>query len=343
MTRGPDYAAKLTPAQQRTLDELRAYVTGMAADRPAIGPGRPRNDHRAARWWVAGLAAAGVTAIALAAGLLPARSTLTPPPIPLGSTRQPSTEDVLRQLAAAATTEVPVPAAVTQTSLVVLATHKNGPCVESVLQLVTTIPPGHLKLRIEVDQAAVVPSIRTWVDCPIVAASPDADRPLFAADAGPGVDGWTKLQAQMQLKNIFVADLTDPRTMPGGLVVEQLDPAADRLPVLLDKAATTVGPDDTDAAWWTVVGQLLASPMSSPALRSAVLSLAIGHGATVVTDHPTDILGRPGVTLRVPYVLNRTTGQADLTFDTATARLLQRAAQTTASPRPTLTAVTAYR
>ncbi len=94
--------------------------------------------------------------------------------------------------------------------------------------------------------------------------------------------------------------------------------------------------------------ELLASTQTTPAQRSAALSIGKAGGtATLVHNVESDVVGRPGITLRVPYVVLATDSldtvgpimTADLTFDPLTGELLQRAVP---AGSPTATVFTAY-
>lgn len=81
-----------------------------------------------------------------------------------------------------------------------------------------------------------------------------------------------------------------------------------------------VDPPAGDARWQALVGSLVGAG-TDPAERAELLArAATWPGAEPVPGVATDLTGRPGTTLRVPYP----GGTADLTFDTGTGALLQR-------------------
>jgi hypothetical protein len=336
MSRGPDFAHELTDSERRTLDMLLRQVTLAptiqdAAVRHvpglAVDPGIERRTRRPGwRGWLAvTVSAATVAAIALGTGLLPVRPGAAP--VVAAAPTQTSTVDMLRALAAAARRSGP-PTRAVETTIVALAVHKGAVCAENTYEVAAAMKPvaGWAPVSLIIARVAPPAGVSSWLDCPeTVMPSPTPYEKVFAGTTtGDGTAGWTELLARVKLQALL-PDLIDPRAIPDGLTVGTLSADPSTLAAALDKVGTL--PPGGSAAWWTAVAQLLSSPRCPPAVRSTALALAANRSAEVrvVTDHPTDILGRPGVTVRVPYTVDGFATHADLTFDEATGALLQRA------------------
>jgi hypothetical protein len=235
--------------------------------------------------------------------------------------------DTLGALATAARRAGP-PVRGVETTVVAVAVHKGSVCAENAYELAATTKPvpGWAPVALTIGRVAPPAGTTSWLDCPEVAVpSPTPYEKLFEGSTiGDGAAGWADLLARVRLQALL-PDLIDPRAIPDGMMVGSLTADAGTLAAALDKVAAL--PPGGSAGWWTAVAQLLSSPRCPPAIRSTALSLAANRSADVgvVTDHPTDILGRPGVTVRVPYTVDGVATRADLTFDQTTGALLQRA------------------
>jgi len=118
----------------------------------------------------------------------------------------------------------------------------------------------------------------------------------------------------------------------------ELEPNTQGLERRLAKLCANFRMLDCTAVRWTTLVELLASAETSQPQRHAALELAAAGAGNVVlvSEVSTDLTGRPGVTLRVPFVAGSETGfdsatvlmNAEITFDVATGALLQRAVRT---------------
>jgi hypothetical protein len=280
------------------------------------------------RWLGVTVSAAAVAGIALSTGLVAMRPGAAPaPPTPAATASTPSTMDVLRALSEASRGAVAPSPTITQTSVIVVATQKGSACAVNVYQAVIAMkvatgwPPVSLEIGLIEEPSGTTP----WLSCPEVGSAQPGPTVFKGATSDDGPAGWNALLKKVRV-SILAPDLLDPRAIPDGLAIASLtsDPAT--LAAVLDKAA--LSPPGGSTGWWMAVAELLSSPLCSPAVRSTVFSLAADASRSadirIVTDHRTDILGRPGTTLRVPYIVDGVTVHADLTFDSTTGALLQR-------------------
>jgi hypothetical protein len=357
MTRGPDYAYRLTARQQRTLELLLDTIaTGPATDRPlatvdAPPRTRPATSARRRRYRPA-LAAAAVVSITLVAAFLATLGRLIPPE-PAAAPRQLSTADIIRRLRVVPPDQ-DAPAPSTQDIVVAVPNGPRRNCDALAIELRTSAmvagatdrPPD---LKLELDGIATPAGARTWIGCLATTTARSGTsfppKPFFTGVIDDTTLTWSGLLKQLNRTGLIPPDLTDPRTIGGrtGVLIDPIDPAV--LSTLFDKL--TIGQTPRAAAWWTVSAQLLGSLASSPEIRSATLGLAADDPALltdvrVVTDHPADMLGRAGVTLQVPYLVEGRPTTAQLTFDAGTGALLQRLVWAPAGLTWTAT-ITAYR
>jgi hypothetical protein len=347
MNREPDYAHDLTDSERRILVRLlrrmavdqtsASEVAEPAAARArlddevrdlAVGPGPVRSGWRS--WLGVTAIAAAVAAIALGSGLLP--EGLAPGralvPSAQASKSSLSAVDVLNGLVAAAQLAGPS-VADTQTSVVTVVVAKNGVCGGNTYQVstATRTAPGWPAVTLRIGHVATPELTAAWLHCsmPAGGASPPLYEKVFEGTTPDGQAGWNNLVEDVR-KTVLLPDLTDPRAIPDGLLVGSLSADPATLGRALAKAGTL--PPGGAAGWWTAMARLLASPLCSATLRSSALQLATdlarSGDVTVVTDYPTDSLGRTAVTIRVPYTVDGVAGHADLTFDRRTAAVLQR-------------------
>lgn len=344
MTRGDDYAYELTEAERRTLDRLLervstpdqvpALINGRPVGLPAgREPDRVRTA-RSGRLRVA-LAAASVAVIALVTafipslvpGMVPGWSPSRPSPSPTAT--QASTVDILAGLAAA-TDRAPATDGSQQEITMVVTTIRNDRCRDNGYRVSWRLkqfsPDERPALLLDIDEIAL-PAGPVLCGRTSPPPSPVADQPstsLFSGRAPDEPRASATLWGKLATSGTVLPDLSDPRTLAGGLDIQPLASAVSRLAPTLAKLAT-IWPGG-DAAWWTGVMPLLCSPLSTPALRSAAFALARDRlaGVTVLTEHGVDLLGRAGPVLRVPYAVDGQITTADLTFDPATGDLLQR-------------------
>jgi hypothetical protein len=353
MMRGPDYADQLTESERRTLNLLLQHVgpAGQMANTSGpggveLGRGRRAHDAAAARDIGVGgrpgrsawrqrigiaVSAAAVAGIALSTSLVTMHPGAAPAsPAPVATTSTPSTMDVLRALSEASRASGPS-SALAQASAVVVATQKGSACAVNAYQVVTAMkvatawPP----VTVEIGRIGEPSRSAPWLSCVEVGSEqPNAtpyQKVFEGATGGDGPAGWNALLARVR-QSVLVPDLLDPRAIPDGLAVGTLSSDPATLATALDKVA--MSPPGGSTGWWTAVVQLLSSPLCPPTVRSTVLSMAADASRSadvrVVVDRPTDILGRPGTTLRVPYSVDGVAAHADLTFAITTGALLQR-------------------
>jgi hypothetical protein len=348
MKRGDDYADNLTEAERRTLDRLLqtvstpehvpAMINGRLVELP-VDPGRDRpRTARSGRPRVA-LAAAAVAVIALAAAFIPSvvpgirpgwLPTLHGPPPPAPAQR--STVDVVAGLAGAAGREA-VTRPSTQDVLVVVASRDGDRCRNNGYQvdlgLAAAGPDDLPAVKLDITGISTVVGPPSRVPCgdnqaPAGPADGQPSTKIFSFDLPATALVWSDLVRKLASSGTPLPDLLDPRTLPSGLDIRMLSLAPDSLGPFMAKQAL-IQPAG-DAAWWTAVMPLLCSPLASPALRSAALTLAADRlaGVTLVTEHGYDLLGRAGPVLRVPYAVGGLATTADLTFDPETGALWQR-------------------
>jgi len=343
MSRGDDYAYDLTEAERRTLDRLLdrvggpdqvpAVINGRPVDLP-VGPGpdRPRTP-RSRRLRVA-LAAASVVVIAavlpsLVPGMAPGWSLTLSRPAPSPSPTYRSTVDIVAGLAAAAG-RGPGPQPSQQDITMVVATARNDRCRDNGYQVVLRLkdfrPDAPPAVQLDINEIALAAGT---VPCggtnpPPGPAGGPPSKSIYSGPAPDDPRAWAVLLGKLATAGTVLPDLFDPRTLTGGLEVRSVASSASWLGPALAKLAT-IRPGG-DAAWWTGVMPVLCSPLSTPALRSAALTLAQERlaGVTLLTDHGVDLLGRAGLVLRVPYAVDGQASTADLTFDPDTGALWQR-------------------
>ena len=310
--RGPDYAYDLTGEEQRALDRLLAAV--------------PARRSRRALPVAAGIAAALVLAAAAAIPLLHKDPDRGRPPVAEGPAA------VLTRLAdQAAGIPDPSPAGpvLVRRTLEVRATGCTVDAYTATIRVgagaALQQTPGHLTVEPATPPAAA----RELSGCPSPAARA----------AGTSYDGeTTSLSATWAALGLWgyanprgIADSTHSQDRRP---IATLPTGAAGLAAALRTACAAQSEPDRAACRWTALVEILSSPEADAAHRLAALRAAAADGAaTRVPAATADLTGRPGVTLRVPYLVppvGRTpepvsaVATADLTFDPGTGALLQR-------------------
>jgi hypothetical protein len=331
---GPDFADQLTTQEQRTLDALLARVAE-SPERPARSP------------WVAPLAAAAVAASlllgasAISLGLGRGPSVQTPP---LGAAAQPASATLLDGLAVAADRMPdPPPGDVTlyRRELRFVVTARADGCrvtaIETQVWTAAGAPArwsGGNALTATLRMTTIAPAAealrRGGCSGGVGATTP---RTLFDGATDDLAKQWTALaEAPEYLSPRWVSETLTVREPWLGLPAD-----ADGIDERLRKLCVNQPLTNCAALRWTVLVELLASAETSQAHRSAAARLgARAADATPLPGETSDVTGRPGVAVRVPYLpmVSGTFAEssapttADLTFDERTGALLQREIRT---------------
>ena len=357
--RGHDFADDLTDVERRQLDVLLALVASqpphLTIDTSVPGvPGAAAISRRrrlsSGKWRstvVTGLVAAGVLIAAGSVPLLFNQVREDRLPNDPAVTEQRSVAEILDDLAGIAGQITPPPAGGSVLHrYVVDVLVSGGPdscAVTAVAQHAWVDPTA----RADWTAGSAIPGyLRTGLTepptdaagragCGVVAATtPGSSEPLF--------DGLTNDLAATSREMAVRTGVDGHHSSPvwATVVFQASAPSigapgtARGLELRLGKLCLGVDAERCDALRWAVLVELLTSPQTTPAQRSAALSIgATGGTATLVHDVESDVVGRPGITLRVPYVVLATDSldtvgpimTADLTFDPRTGELLQRA------------------
>lgn len=322
--RGPEYADQLSAVERRTLDALVAEVGRRSAGR------RPE-------WRTpvgAGLAALVVVLVAAMLTQAGWSRLAADTPAASGTASQGSPAAAFLDLAAAAAA-VPPPAAgradiAYQHRLDVTVSPMDGPpgyCRAGALtlktwQLVDQVGrPGAPFVRLAVEGAEPPPAALTG--CGTVVEAP--------------VPGSLPLRADVGRRELFV--IWDELDQVLGSRAHRYVP----LWIVDPQSAVTPAPrplDDLAAAdrspyeWWPRLVRLLASPQPEPEVVALALELAAGRavdapdGTVALLGPGTDVTGRPGIRVKVPYTVDGERSTAELTFDPDTGSLRQSVVET---------------
>jgi hypothetical protein len=147
--------------------------------------------------------------------------------------------------------------------------------------------------------------------------------------------------------DLVMPPYVDPRTVDARAPIAAIPPTVADIEARFAKllAGYKAPTEAINAArWWRFWTELMASPLTDPALRSAAFDAAAlrdpGPDA-IRPDVTADVTGRSGVTIRVPYEDNGSLMTADLTF-ADTGKLLQRVIRRTTTGVKFALAITLY-
>ena len=309
-TRNRHYAADLTGAEQRTLDELQARIPA-GADLVAPLPRVTPNRRRAAYLSVAAAVVLLTTGSALIA--LQAR-----PERPAGppATATNSAAWTVDQLVTALTRAAePASSEVRRRALTVVISRDEGTCRISATEVEAT--PARAGA-----QRSPAGTLRVWPGQPPAGLGCATNEPAKATYDGPSDDlarTWRDLAAadsRLARAADPVAVLSALRRTTGSLRETAQDPAA--YGTLVGKLCVAASADCA-ALTWTLAVELLSDPAAGSTERATAV-----RRAAAVTQPPT----AAGATLRVPYLPPGENGfmgaqpvPAELTFDPATGAL----------------------
>lgn len=339
-SRRREYATDLSDTEEQTLAQLRARIPSGAVPGEAlsaVAPATPRG------WRSMGYlsTAAVVVLLTMGSAILATRSEHDPAPVsPAATVRQVNPAYSVDQLLAALDRSA-TPAASNgqphrRSLSVVVARRPEGCRVSTVTvdaSIVSTPARRPLAGQLTVASADPPSSAAAQAGCSTAAADPPQGngRTVYDGRSDNLGGAWLQLADRDDRLARSAAPLAAAAALQqtgGSLGAAAADADAFGPSVAKMCAALAV---DCVAFTWTVVVELLSDPARSPEYRAAAVRRAAAAGqVTAVAGTQSDLAGRVGGTLRVPYLPPVGTGfagaqptTAELTFDPRTGSLLQ--------------------